>query len=154
MNSSFPNSILQVLPTYMNTALAAMKSKSINCSFSTDALLNHIGRMAAEISYRELMQEFDSEKSLVMHCVEVVYCHYIFDSLELLENDESRPISRDEYFKIFKKCKDDTKLKQKRWRRVELYLGKNRFSNELHRSFNEFIAKVVVTLGFLPLKLK
>jgi len=75
----------------MNTALAAMKSKSINCSFSTDALLNHI---------------------------------------------------------------DDTKLKQKRWRRVELYLGKNRFSNELHRSFNEFIAKVVITLGFLPLKVK
>jgi hypothetical protein len=86
----------------MNTALAAMKSKSINCSFSTDALLNHIGRMAAEISYRELMQEFDSEKSLVMHCVEVVYCHYIFDSLELLENDASRPMSRDGYFRILK----------------------------------------------------
>jgi len=33
-------------------------------------------------------------------------------------------------------------------------LGKNRFSNELHRSFDEFIAKVVVTLGFLPLKVK
>jgi hypothetical protein len=103
--------------------------------------------MATENSYSDLMQEFDSEESFVIYCVEVVYCHYIFDSLELLENDASRPISRDGYF-------NDTKLKQKRWRRVELYLGKNRFSNELHRSFNEFIAKVVVTLGFLPLKVK
>jgi hypothetical protein len=110
--------------------------------------------MATENSYSDLMQEFDSEESFVMYCVEVVYCRYIFHSLELLENDASRPISRDGYFKIFKKYEDDTKLKQKWRHRGELYLGKNRFSNELHRSFNEFIAKVVVTLGFLPLKLK
>ncbi len=48
--------------------------------------------MATENSYSDLMQEFDSEESFVIYCVEVVYCHYIFDSLELLENDASRPM--------------------------------------------------------------
>ncbi len=34
----------------------------------------------------------------------------------------------------------------------EVYLGKNRFANELHHSFNEFMANVVGTLGFCTLK--
>jgi hypothetical protein len=100
------------------------------------------------------MQELDSEESFVTFCIEAVYCRYIFDSLALLKNDATRPMTRDRYFKIFKKCKDDSKLKRKKWRCDESYLGKNRFSNELHCSFDEFIAKVVVTLGLLPLKVK
>lgn len=154
LESSFPNSILRVLPAYMNTALAAIKSKSIHCSFFSETLLDQIGKMATKSSYSDLMQEFDSEESFVTFCIEAVYCRYIFDSLALLKNDATRPMTRDGYFKILKKCKDDSKLKQKKRRCNESYLGKNRFSNELHRSFDEFIAKVVVTLGFLPLKVK
>jgi hypothetical protein len=137
----------------MNTALAVIKSKSIHCSFFSETLLDQIGKWLQKI-HSDLMQEFDSEESFVTFCIEAVYCRYIFDSLALLKNVVTRPMTRDGYFKILKKCKDDTKLKRKKRHRDESYLGKNRFSNELHRSFDEFIAKVVVTLGFLPLKVK
>jgi hypothetical protein len=71
-----------------------------------------------------------------------------------LENDASRPMSRDQYNLILKKIKKDTKMHRMKWCHDEVYLGKNRFANELHCSFNEFIANVVVTLGFLPFKVK
>jgi hypothetical protein len=103
LESSFLNSILQVLPTYMNTALAAIKSKSIHCSFFSETLLNQIGKMATKNSYSDLMQKFDSEESFVTFCIEAVYCHYIFDSLSLLKIDATRSMTRDRYFKILKK---------------------------------------------------
>jgi hypothetical protein len=52
--------------------------------------------MATKHSYSQLMQKFDSEESFDMKCVELVHCHYIFHALDLLENDASRPMPRDE----------------------------------------------------------
>jgi hypothetical protein len=34
----------------------------------------------------------------------------------------------------------------------EYYLGRSSFTDELHCSFNEFIAIIVSTLGYLPLR--
>jgi hypothetical protein len=84
-----------------------IKSKSIRCSFFADNTLldDCIGRMATKHSYSQLMQKFDSEESFDMKCVELVHCHYIFHALDLLENDASRPMPRDEYFMIFKNAR-------------------------------------------------
>jgi hypothetical protein len=62
--------------------------------------------------------------------------------------------SSDQYSILLQKLKEDLKMKQMKRRHDEVYLGKNSFTNELHRSFNEFIVNVVVTLGFCPLKLR
>jgi hypothetical protein len=80
---------LPVMPTFMNTAWAAIKCKSIYCSIFVDPLLDYIGRMATKYSYSQLIQLYDYKES----------------SLQLLENDTSRPMSRDQYFIILKNAR-------------------------------------------------
>jgi hypothetical protein len=111
LESSFPHCILQRMPVYMNNASAAIKSKGIYCSFCRDNLLDWIGRMATKYSYSQLMQLYDFEESFVTEFIELVYCRYIFKALQILENDRSRPMSRDHYYLILKRCKNDTKMK-------------------------------------------
>jgi hypothetical protein len=152
VESSFPHSIIQRMPSCTNNALSAIKSKSLCCTFCAETLLDCIGRMATKYSYSQLLQLHDSEESFVTECVELVYCGYIYKALQSLENDASRAMSRDKYYLILKKCKEDSKIKRMKRRHDEVYLGKNRFANELHSSFNEFMVNVVATLGFCPLK--
>jgi hypothetical protein len=51
-----------------------------------------------------------------------------------------------------KSCKEISNRKQEKWCRNEMYLGKCSFSDELHRSFDEFMETVVKVLGFQPYK--
>ncbi len=81
VESSFPHSIIQRMPSYMNNALLAIKSKSLCCSFCAETLLDCIGRMATKYSYSQLLQLHESEEFFVTECIELVYCGYIYKAL-------------------------------------------------------------------------
>jgi hypothetical protein len=106
--------------------------------------------MATKYSYSQLLQLHNSEESFITECIELVYCGYIYKSLQSLENDASRPMSRDKYYLILKKCKEDSKMKQMNLHRDEVYLGKNRFTNQRHPHFMSLWG--TLWLLFCPLK--
>ncbi len=152
LRSTFPRCVIQKMPPYMSNILAAINSKSIYCSFCANVLLDHIGNMARIYGYNHLLQMYDSEETFVDHCIEIVVCHYIEKSLYSLDADKDRLLSRQEYFLMLKGCKDHSKIKNRKRRCDEMYLGKSSFPNELLRSFHKLLAVVTHTFVFLPYK--
>jgi len=143
---------MQRLPPYMNNLLASIKSKSLYCSFCLEILLDHIGSLASKYCYTHLFGMFESEESFTLFCIECVSCCYIEKTLESLEHDERRLLSREEYWFILKGCKELSKRKRFKRCSEEMYLGTFPFPIELIRAFHEFIGIVSKTLGFLPFK--
>ncbi len=101
-------------------------------------------------SYSHLRTLYDSEKSFIDECIEVVCCGYIYRIMEHGEN--RRSLSSEFYINILHSCKIAARSKHKKRIFDENYLGNSSFDNELHYSFNEFVAIIVSTLGYLPLK--
>ncbi len=71
--------------------------------------MDYIGNMAKSYCYNDLLQLYESEESLD-HCIEIVLCRYIEESLYSLEANEERLLSRDEYFLMLKGCKERSKI--------------------------------------------
>ena len=152
LSSTFRHSLIQRMPPYMNSVLSELNNKSINCSFCSEILLDHIGSLAIKHSHSQLLKMYDSEESFCIYCIECIACHYIAKALDSLETDDKRHLSREGYWLIVKSCKEISNKKQEKRRCNEMYLGKSSFSNELRRSFGEFKETVVNVLGFLPYK--
>jgi hypothetical protein len=152
LSSTFLRSLIQRMPPFMNSVLSALNNKSINCSFCSEILLDHIGSLAIKHSHSQLLKMYDSEESFCIYCIECIACHYIAKALDSLEIDDKKPLSREEYWLIMKSCKEISNKKQEKRRRNEMYLGKCSFSDELRRSFDEFMETVVKALGFRPYK--
>ncbi len=74
-------------------------------------------------------------------------CHCTAKALDSLEIDDRIPLLREEYWLIMKSCKEISNKKQKKWRCNEMFFGKSSLSNELRRSFDEFMETVVNVLG-------
>jgi hypothetical protein len=152
LESSFPHAIIERMPPYMSNVLAALKNKSILCSFCADTLLNYIGRLANDNCYSHLSALYVSEESFIDECIEVVCCGYIYRIMEHCENRQS--LSSEVYINILHSCKIAARTKRKKRLRDEFFLGNASFANELHRSFNEFVAIIVSALGYVPVRVQ
>jgi hypothetical protein len=86
LESSFPHAISERMPPYISNVLAALKNKSIHCSFCADTLLNYIGRLAKDNCYSHLCALYDSEEFFIHECIEVVCCGCIYRIMEHGEN--------------------------------------------------------------------
>jgi hypothetical protein len=89
LSSTFRHSLIQRVPPYMNSVLSAL-NKSINCSFYSEILLDHIGSLAIKHSRSQFLKKYDSGESFFIHCTECVACHYILKALDSLEIDDIR----------------------------------------------------------------
>jgi len=98
-----------------------------------------------------------SHESFMDDCINYVISLYSNHSIELFDTvdhslDQSKVKQtpwqncRDRFIR----CKEKAKEKRIKRRRDEKYLGKITFSDELRRSFDEFILIVKHDFGFLP----
>jgi copper chaperone CopZ len=131
----------------MNNACAALKNNSIRCSYCAKTVLTVIGNLSVNSSYSMLLTRFDSEESFIDHCVEEVYSGYV---VKAAKHGENRLFSlKMDFLDFLNRCKTLAINMHKKRLTDEHY-----FSDELHRSFNEFMSIIISTLGYLPLRLQ
>jgi hypothetical protein len=75
---------------------------------------------------------------------------YIYKIMEQGEN--RRSLLSEIYINILCRCKIAARIKRKKRLHNENHLGNSSFAIKLHRSFHEFVAIIVSTLGYLPLR--
>jgi hypothetical protein len=138
----------------MNNVLASIHNKSILCSFSHDVILHQIGKLVTWFSESRVKQTYAFAKEFEDDCIKFVVCSYIMAVLDDLEADESKPLSREEYYAVVKKSKMQWLQKRERRQRDEMYLGKPSFPNELHCFLDEFYKTAINLLGFNAIKLQ
>jgi hypothetical protein len=145
------------LPAYMDDVAEAIYSKAMGYSFFSEALTNHIGDLATRYEYEELWQLHSSHESFMDDCINYVISLYSNHSIELFDTvDHSLDQSKvkqtpwQNCCDRFVRCKEKAKEKCIKRCRDEKYLGKITFSDELRRSFDEFILIVKHDFGFLP----
>lgn len=140
------------MPLFMNTTLATLNSNSIHCSFCAVTLLDFISGLVINICSISNHGRHDSAESFISECVEVVFCSII---QKIIEHGENRlQFGRESYLGILFRCKIVARNKRKKRQMDEKYLGNCLFANEIHRSYDEFIAILVSTLRCNPLSTK
>jgi len=97
---------------------------------------------------------FDGEEPFVLHCIYATYHGYIYSALTVITANEELPLSRDDYWLMFKQCKEIAIRKQCKRRNEEKYLGKVPFQDDLRRSFDEFLKITRNVFGFWPYKVE
>ncbi len=151
LESYFDNAVVvQQMPHFMDTVLAALKNRTIRCSFCNETLLDYIGDLANEFCLMHLSAMFESEEAFIEKCIEAVCSHYIIicgakGYFELSDGDIKY------YLGICEKAAKRRRIKR---RSDEMYLGNLSFPEEISRSFSELIFIVSDMFGYLPLKLQ
>ncbi len=72
----------------------------------------------------------------------------------MITTNEELPLSKDDYWLMFKHCKEIEIRKQCKRRNEEKYLGKFPIQDDLHRSFDEFIKITRYVVGFWSYKVE
>jgi len=151
LESYFDNAVVvQQMPHFMDTVLAALKNRTIRCSFCNETLLDYIGDLANEFCLMHLSAMFESEEAFIEKCIEAVCSHYIIlcgakGNFELALGDINY------YLGVCEKAAKRRRIKR---RSDEIYLGNLPFPEELSRSFSELLFIVSDVFGYLPLKLR
>ena len=150
LESYFYNAVVQQMPHCMDTVLAALKNRTIRCSFCNETLLDYIGDLANEFCLMHLSAMIESEEAFIEKCIEAVCSHYIIicgakGYFELSDGDIKY------YLGICEKAAKRRRIKR---RSDEIYLGNLPFPEELSRSFSELLFIVSDVFGYLPLKLR
>ncbi len=100
------------------------------------------------VCYDGLCQWHNSEKSFIDECIEIVFCGYI--SKFVNHGKKALFLKIDNYVCLLNICKMEAREKWKTRDREENYLGHLSFADELQHSFNEFIAIIISTFGYIP----
>lgn len=144
------DSIVQEMPHCMDTVLAALKNKTIRCSFCSETLLDYVGGLVDRFSTLHLVTMFESKEAFTEKCVEVVCSRYIF--LSGAKGSFRLQLAGDDNNHILGLCERAAKRRRMKRRSDELYLGNLPFSDELNRSFHELLNTISDRFGYLPLK--
>jgi hypothetical protein len=150
LESYFCNAVVQQMPHCMDTVLAALKNRTIRCSFCNETLLDYIGNLADDFCTMHLSAMFESKEAFIEKCIEAVCSHYIIlcgakGNFELALGDINY------YLGVCEKAAKRRRIKR---RSDEIYLGNLPFPEELSRSFSELLFIVSDVFGYLPLKLQ
>jgi hypothetical protein len=150
LESYFYNAVVQQMPHCMDTVLAALKNRTIRCSFCNETLLDYIGNLADDFCTMHLSAMFESKEAFIEKCIEAVCSHYIIlcgakGNFELALGDINY------YLGVCEKAAKRRRIKR---RSDEIYLGNLPFPEELSRSFSELLFIVSDMFGYLPLKLQ
>ncbi len=140
----------------MNDIASAINKKTIHCSFLFVSLTDYLCNLTTRYRYEELNRLHDSPDSFIDECIDYVVNRYIEKAVELfetvlsLEENKSKQFLWANYQDTFIRCKEHAKERRFKRQEDEKYLGKKSFSDEIHRSFNEFLVVVKSSFGFLP----
>ena len=151
LESYFDNAVVvQQMPHFMDTVLAALKNRTIRCSFCNETLLDYIGNLADDFCTMHLSAMFESKEAFIEKCIEAVCSHYIIlcgakGNFELALGDINY------YLGVCEKAAKRRRIKR---RSDEMYLGNLSFPEEISRSFSELLFIVSDVFGYLPLKLQ
>jgi hypothetical protein len=97
---------------------------------------------------------FDGEEPFTLHCIYATYHRCIYRVVTLITANEELPLSRDDYWLMFKQSKETATRKQCKRHNEEKYLGKVPFQGDLHHSFDEFLKITRNVFGFWPYKVE
>jgi hypothetical protein len=146
------DSIVQEMPHCMDIILAALKNKTIRCSFCSETLLDYVGGLVDRFSTLCLVTMFESKEAFTEKCVEVVCSRYIF--LSGAKGTFRLRLAGDNNNHILGLCERAAKRRQMKRRSDELNLGNLPFSDELNRSFHELLNMISDRFGYWLLKLQ
>jgi len=124
--------IVRILPCYMSNVSSAIYRNKIICSCSRSILLKYIGCISTQ-SDEELFSRFDSEEAFERHCIEVVFCGYIYKAQLAIRADEASLLMEQSASILFTKCKDLAFQKQHRRHTDNRYLGREACEDDLRR---------------------
>ena len=147
---------IKKIPPYMSDIAAAINKKTVHCSFLFASLTDYLCNLNTRYRYEELNRLHDSPDSFIDECIDYVVNRYIEKAVELfetvlsLEENKSKQFLWANYQDTFIRCKEHAKERRFKRQEDEKYLGKKSFSDEIHRSFNEFLVVVKSSFGFLP----
>jgi hypothetical protein len=94
--------VVRLMPSYIYNVLMAIFQKKISCSFCHQFLLDYLGRLSKQNSSCELLSMFDVEEPFALHCIYAAYHGYIYSALNVITANEELPLSRDDYWFMFK----------------------------------------------------
>jgi hypothetical protein len=146
------DSIVQEMPHCMDTILAALKNKTIRCSFCSEMLLDYVGGLVDCFSTLCLVTMFESKEAFTEKCVEVVCSRYIF--LSGAKGSFRLRLAGDDNNHFLGLCERAAKRRRMKRRSDELNLGNLPFSDELNRSFHELLNMISDRFGYWLLKLQ